>query len=316
MPQMDGLTAARTMRAQPGLERIPIIAMTAHAMDSHRHRSMEAGMNDHLSKPIDGQSFYQILMRWFDGRNGGVRMAPADAVEGEEESAFTLPEKLESMDMDDLRRRLGSDHRQLRHLLFNFRESCRKQAIRIAPLLLDESVEKRRKARLLVHSIRGMAANLSAYRLSDLARNLEKAIQDDRLAQGGEQALKAFDRSWRTLLAELDTLPLESVSPGPRIHLNSASTSLDRGEGAEGLIERLRSLIEDRNYRARKLFPDLRARLYGGGYQASLNRLEKRLERYDFSAATKALAQLSELLEKAGPVAAQRVDQPHPSDSR
>ncbi|MDR1607896.1 MAG: PAS domain-containing protein [Deltaproteobacteria bacterium] len=64
MPEMDGLTATKTIRAIPGFERIPIVAMTAHAMSGDRELSLAAGMNDHISKPINIQELYQALIKW------------------------------------------------------------------------------------------------------------------------------------------------------------------------------------------------------------------------------------------------------------
>ncbi|MDR1395714.1 MAG: response regulator, partial [Deltaproteobacteria bacterium] len=68
MPEMDGLTAARTIRAIPGLEKIPIVAMTAHAMSGDRELSLAAGMNDHISKPINIPELYQALLKWVPSR--------------------------------------------------------------------------------------------------------------------------------------------------------------------------------------------------------------------------------------------------------
>ena len=65
MPVMDGHEATRRIRMQEHNVDLPIIAMTAHAMSSERERCTAAGMNDHLSKPIDVDSLYKTLERWF-----------------------------------------------------------------------------------------------------------------------------------------------------------------------------------------------------------------------------------------------------------
>jgi CheY-like chemotaxis protein len=58
MPEMDGLTATTLLRAEPSLQKLPIIAMTAHAMDEEVHRCLQAGMNDHVAKPIDPNTLF------------------------------------------------------------------------------------------------------------------------------------------------------------------------------------------------------------------------------------------------------------------
>jgi len=62
MPVMDGLEATQRIREAGG--RLPIIAMTAHAMDEEKQRCLRAGMDDHVSKPIDPDAFYETLAKW------------------------------------------------------------------------------------------------------------------------------------------------------------------------------------------------------------------------------------------------------------
>ena len=64
MPRMDGLQAARAMRRLPGLAELPIIALTANAFEEDRRACLDAGMNDHLGKPIDPLLLRQALQRW------------------------------------------------------------------------------------------------------------------------------------------------------------------------------------------------------------------------------------------------------------
>jgi PAS domain S-box-containing protein len=69
MPKMNGLEAARAIRAIPGRETIPILAMTANAFEDDRKNCLDAGMNDHLSKPVVPAHLYQTLLRWLEYAN-------------------------------------------------------------------------------------------------------------------------------------------------------------------------------------------------------------------------------------------------------
>ncbi len=64
MPEMDGHTATRLLRADPRFNDLPIVAMTAHALVEERQRCLEAGMNDHVTKPIDPDALFAA---WLDG---------------------------------------------------------------------------------------------------------------------------------------------------------------------------------------------------------------------------------------------------------
>ncbi len=70
MPVMDGIEATRAIRANPRFERLPIIAMTANAMESDRMLCLEAGMNDHIAKPIDPDQLFGVLLRWIRRSEG------------------------------------------------------------------------------------------------------------------------------------------------------------------------------------------------------------------------------------------------------
>jgi signal transduction histidine kinase/DNA-binding response OmpR family regulator len=64
MPEMDGLEATRQIRQLPGWQSIPIVAMTANAFGEDKRACLEAGMNDHLAKPVEPETLYEILDHW------------------------------------------------------------------------------------------------------------------------------------------------------------------------------------------------------------------------------------------------------------
>ncbi len=74
MPKMDGLSAARKLREDTQFAHIPIIAMTAHAMDEDREKSFQAGMNDHTTKPIDTANLFKVLYYWLSKAHSGTSL--------------------------------------------------------------------------------------------------------------------------------------------------------------------------------------------------------------------------------------------------
>jgi two-component system sensor histidine kinase/response regulator len=69
MPVMDGIEATRVIRSDQRFDALPIIAMTANAMTADRDKCLEAGMNDHISKPIDAQELFRVVSQWMRARN-------------------------------------------------------------------------------------------------------------------------------------------------------------------------------------------------------------------------------------------------------
>jgi PAS domain S-box-containing protein len=80
MPGMDGLSAARSIRTAGGRNQsVPMVAMTAHAMDRDRQRCLDAGMNDYLSKPITIDSVAKMIGKWASGSETAAAVGPARA---------------------------------------------------------------------------------------------------------------------------------------------------------------------------------------------------------------------------------------------
>ncbi len=78
MPVMDGYEASGKIRERetPGKRRIPIVAMTAHAMKGDRERSLEAGMDDHVNKPVSGSALQEVLEKYLTSGAPALQQAP------------------------------------------------------------------------------------------------------------------------------------------------------------------------------------------------------------------------------------------------
>ncbi len=97
MPVMDGVTATREIRKLKRYQSLPIVAMTANAMQQDRDRCVEAGMNDHLAKPVEPEELYRLLFKYLGGRAQAVSSNAADP----EKAAALLKELAEKLASGD-----------------------------------------------------------------------------------------------------------------------------------------------------------------------------------------------------------------------
>ena len=118
MPEMDGIEATMRIREQISADRLPIIAMTAHAYEQERQRCFDAGMNDHVAKPVDPAVLVATLDRWLKPRDGGAAVAaiPAPAPPPIAE----LPESLPPFDLAAALLRVNGKRALLRKLIVDF----------------------------------------------------------------------------------------------------------------------------------------------------------------------------------------------------
>ena len=173
MPVMDGIAATKAIRSDPRLSKLPIIAMTANAMDRDRELCLAAGMNHHLSKPIDPDKLFETLLRWIPSpaRVMASGTAPACALS----AASDLP-AIPGIDTVTALKRTGGDRRRYESLLSRFADSeCSVPSDIRAALAANDTVTAQR----LAHSLKGAAANLGATSLADVAAKAEAAIAAD-----------------------------------------------------------------------------------------------------------------------------------------
>jgi two-component system sensor histidine kinase/response regulator len=184
MPVMDGIEATRAVRADPRFADLPIIAMTANAMASDRELCLEAGMNDHIAKPIDPDQLFGVLLRWIkhgvDGAADGVALVrtpmPPPPIDIE----------IPGVDVRSGLRRTGSNAKRYKTLLSRFaqQEAGAVDTMRTALAMGDAATAER-----AAHSLKGAAGTLGAAALSSIAGEAETAI---RLRQSADDALKSL----------------------------------------------------------------------------------------------------------------------------
>ncbi len=239
MPVMDGYAATRQIREweleakrpqtsnlKSSARLLPIIAMTAHAMSGDREKSIAAGMNDHITKPIDPEQLFGTLARWI-GRKEAQR--PAEAAP----AAVTargpepmLPDELPGFDLAEGLQRLMGNRALYRKLLANFAAQYAQSAADIRRALDDGDFDR---AHALIHTIKGVAGNLSAKALQAACAALEKRIKhEDPTRPTPADALVTDYEAFREALGRaLEAVRrLEPVAPEPAASAESGSGKL------------------------------------------------------------------------------------------
>ena len=169
MPEMDGLTATWRIRERFDAEHLPIIAMTAHALESERRRCLGAGMNDHISKPIDPVTLLETVARWC--RRDYVEAPESPAASESSSLAAALP----SFDISAALRRCLNDEEFLRRMLMEFLAQYELAASKIRDLIGAGDVDEAAK---LAHSLAGVAGQIGAGDVHEKAQSLKLALRE------------------------------------------------------------------------------------------------------------------------------------------
>ncbi|WP_298622005.1 response regulator [uncultured Zoogloea sp.] len=271
MPEMDGLEATRLIRADARFAALPIVAMTAHAMAEQRQQCIDAGMSDHVAKPIVPERLVETILR----HASHAGHPKPDPVAG-------LPD-LPGIDVAGALRRVNQDGAAYIRLLRRLVSGHAGSADQIGAAL---AAGNRHEAERIAHTLRGAAANLGANALRDAARNLEATLRRGASAGEALAELPALSAELLSLVTLLETqLPPETAD---------GTATLDDAafhEAATTLAQQLRDADGTAPATFRALRPDLVARI---GIEKTAQ-ISNAIQHYDYD---EALASLSETLEE------------------
>jgi PAS domain S-box-containing protein len=284
MPEMDGFTATKLLRKDPRLQKFPIIAMTAHALVEERQRCLDAGMDDHVSKPIDPDALFATLMRWVKPRPMTVgSRVPATPTKTVDE--VILPE-VAGINLADGLNRVAGNRRLYRNLLGQF---AAKQGDAAAQISVALKSGDSKLAERIAHTVKGVAGNLAITEVQFAAQKLEKAIRE------GQDSIALLLETFATLLVTqvraVDQALKESAPAQPA----DVALSPFKGEVASAAIDRLKSLLDTNDGDADEAFRSLQDAVAGVVDRPHLDDLGASISDFDFEAALVKLEEIAEI---------------------
>jgi signal transduction histidine kinase/CheY-like chemotaxis protein len=257
MPVMDGFEATRRIHALPGLEKLPIIAMTAAAMSQDRAASTAAGMVAHVAKPIDPQELADTLVRW-------VKPSPVDqaddhqdkpVVTAEPDEVLTLEQTLPGFSVRQALARMGENVPLYRRLLRSFAENRASTADHLQALLARSDHESLYQ---LAHGLKGEAGNLGIDAVHDAADALAKAVRGAE-SQRLPELTQALAACCQQSISLLDGLQAQTSPASPDV-LVDQPLQIER---LRPLLKQLEPLLEVKSFGARAVVREVADLLKG-----------------------------------------------------
>jgi signal transduction histidine kinase/DNA-binding response OmpR family regulator len=289
MPVMGGFDATREIRKDGRFKDLPIIAMTAHAMAGDREKSLAAGMNDHVTKPIDPGELFSALARWITSGERQVRKPESAPVTREEKEEELLPSELPGISIASGLGRVGGNKQLYAKLLCKFRAGQQNAVAEIRAALRSGD---RETAGRLAHTVKGVSGNLGAESLYRAAAGLEKAIKEGK--ESLDPPMAEFGSQLKILMDGIKILE-ESLAAqkGPE---PSPGVSVDK-ESVKLLLRDMAQLLESDLTEAMTRLEALKQHLANSSAQEEFKRLEKQVESFDTDGALKSVELIARTLE-------------------
>jgi PAS domain S-box-containing protein len=281
MPVMDGYTATRKIRELDRFASLPILAMTANALNTDREQAKNAGMNDHIPKPINPELLLQKLKEWIPA---GERPLPELLVDHEDVHTAELPTALPGLNVSVGLSRIGGDTRVYRRLLGAFCRNQEQALIKTRDAIQRGDIET---AKLLAHTLKGVAGNLGAGELHAAARELDAGLRK----HGGyvkEGLLKNAENRLQQVIDAAQTLEARFVVDDPKPEAPPPSQAIDLAT-VQPLLNELRELLEESDTDAEQLLLTLQAQLAGHAAGNHLAEVGTLIEQFQFEAASEQL---------------------------
>lgn len=312
---MDGLEATRQIRLLPGLEELPIIAMTANAFQDDRDQCLLAGMSDHLRKPIEPERLYEMLLYWLRARHDTIRnfsspphvtgsphvttppriTMPPQAIDsqrvpaqtnsvpygGEPSGPNSVPD-IPGMDTAIALRSFGNRPANFIRTLKIFAENHRQDIPSMRTAILSGDLQT---AQRIAHTLRGLSGSIGARQVERQALELEVVMRD----QPVDSVLRALNHLadvFLPLLSEIQSRVSSIESADPELPEN-----LDPAALREALRE-LKQMLQEDDARTRRIW-DQAVPMFRKAWGVRVDAIERHIVNFSYDQALEIISTLN-----------------------
>jgi PAS domain S-box-containing protein len=289
MPVMDGYTATTKIREMKKHSDLPILAMTANALAEDKKRTLEAGMNDHLTKPINPDDLFKALVKWIETEGREFETPPPQSTVSDSVVETNLPDSLPGIDIEAGVQKVGGNAVLYTKLLQDFFMDHREDISAIHKAIEREEYET---AQRLAHTLKGIGATIGANELQQTAERLEGAFKDKSM-DVIHQVVPDFEQAMVT------------VTSGLEHHIKRQSENDTQQVTADPvdllqMLEQLHNLLDEMDPEAEELANRIQHQTGNSKITRGLSTtLTKQVSGFEFEEAQETLQALREKIEEA-----------------
>ncbi|MZI92969.1 PAS domain S-box protein [Vibrio sp. CAIM 722] len=292
MPVMDGYSATRAIRQEAQWADLPIIAMTANAMAGDREKVIEAGMNDHIAKPIDITTLFMTLTKWLLHQGQDHSRVVEDSYRSTAD-AINIP-TIPGIDTQIGLTNVQHNEKLYLKILRRFRETYATELDdALAMIRLDPSDESSIR---WAHTLKGVCGTIGAKSIEKVARELEFKCSGTNKNLDLDVQINTVQHQVQDLidhLAVLDDVSENEDKPSPE-----SAAQLDTQQLREEFAQ-VKTLLEEFDTDATDALETLNTKLRGSDYEYLIQPLVKAVDNYDFDLALEHYEKIEEQLTAA-----------------
>lgn len=273
MPELDGIEATKRIRSNVKFENLPILAMTAHALQGDRGKSLDSGMNDHITKPIDPDELLFYLIKWI--KPGHRRIDNPEQYRNEDSEINEIPE-FKNIDLSKGLSKFQGNYSFYKKILVFFHEDYSKKMDDANRFFENRDFKNLKR---VIHSLKGVSGNLGAVKLFNKATEIDYELK----YHNHEKVLELYPEFifyFENLLDEIETKLIFNLDS------DADDEKITDFKNAEKLFLKLIPYLKNGDFKVVSLVSDIKETFQ---LDDNIKKLINEIESFDFEDALKTI---------------------------